>query len=292
VELSRADLATAAAKLSMPLDFHKMHGAGNDFVLIDARKREFVPGPALAMKISDRHRGIGCDQILVLRDADGTENLARYEIWNSDGSPAGQCGNGARCIGLYLEMNGESGADPFTVESPAGVVTMQRRNNGEFEVGMGTPEFDAADIPVNLESSDGLYHLDSPWGVLEFGAASMGNPHALLLTRDIDSAEIPEIGAFISGHQAFPDGCNAGFAQLAGPGKIHLRVVERGAGETLACGSGACAAVAILRRAGRVDEVVDVFLPGGHLVIKWRGNQEPLTMRGPAEHVFRGIMNE
>jgi diaminopimelate epimerase len=276
----------------MPLEFHKMHGAGNDFVLIDARGREWNIDPALAARISDRNRGIGCDQILVLRDAVEPENQARYEIWNSDGSSASQCGNGARCIGLYLDMNAEPIAGPFTVESPAGVVTMRRCNDGEYEIEMGVPSFEATAIPVKLEPRDCLYQLDSPWGVLEFGAASMGNPHALVLTRDIDSAEIPEIGAFISKHEIFPDGCNAGFAQLAGPEKIHLRVVERGAGETLACGSGACAAMAILRLAGRVGDIVDVFLPGGRLVIKWRGNQEPLTMKGPAEHVFRGTMNE
>ena len=276
----------------MPLDFHKMHGAGNDFVLVDARGREFTIDPALASRISDRQRGIGCDQILVLRDAYEPDNRARYEIWNSDGSPARQCGNGARCIGLYLEITGETGAGPFTVESPAGVVKMRRCDDGEYEIEMGVPSFEASAIPVKLESIDGLYQLDSPWGVLEFGAASMGNPHALVITRDIDSTAIPEIGAFFSMHEVFPDGCNAGFAQLAGPGKIHLRVVERGAGETLACGSGACAAMAILHQAGRVGDVVDVFLPGGHLVIKWRGNQEPLTMKGPAEHVFRGNMNE
>ena len=276
----------------MSIDFHKMHGAGNDFVLIDARGMEFIIDPALAAGISDRQRGVGCDQILVLRDAIEPGNRARYEIWNSDGSPASQCGNGARCIGLYLEIIGEAGDGPFTVESPAGVIKMRRCDDGEYEIEMGVPSFEAAAIPAKLEPRDGLYHLDSPWGVLEFGAASMGNPHALVITRDIDNAEIPEIGAFISKHEVFPNGCNAGFAQLAGPGRIHLRVVERGAGETLACGSGACAAMAILHQAGRVGDVVDVFLPGGHLVIKWRGNQEPLTMKGPAEHVFRGNMNE
>jgi diaminopimelate epimerase len=276
----------------MPLEFHKMHGTGNDFVLIDARGRDFVVSPTLAATICNRQRGIGCDQILVLRDAAEPENRARFEIWNSDGSPASQCGNGARCIGLYFDMSDDTESDPITVESPAGVISMRRCNDGEYELEMGVPSFEALDIPVKLESRDGLYHLDSPWGVLEFGAASMGNPHALVLTRDIDSAEIPEIGAFISKHEVFPDGCNAGFAQLAGPEKIHLRVVERGAGETLACGSGACAAMAILRRAGRVGDVVEVFQPGGRLVIKWGGNQEPLAMKGPAEHVFRGIMNE
>jgi diaminopimelate epimerase len=276
----------------MPLEFHKMHGAGNDFVLIDARGRDFTVDPALAATICNRQRGIGCDQILVLRDAAEPENRARFEIWNSDGSPASQCGNGARCIGLYFEMSGDTGSDEFTVESPAGVITMRRCKDEEYELEMGVPSFEPTDIPIKLEPRDGLYQLDSPWGVLEFGAVSMGNPHALVLTRDIDSAEIPEIGAFISKHEVFPDGCNSGFAQLAGPEKIHLRVVERGAGETLACGSGACAAVAILRRAGRVGDVVEVIQPGGRLVIKWRGNQESLAMKGPAEHVFRGIMNE
>jgi diaminopimelate epimerase len=274
------------------LIFHKMHGAGNDFVLIDARDRDFIVNPELASRLSDRQRGIGCDQILVLRNATLPQDVARYEIWNSDGSPASQCGNGARCIGLYLEMNKETGNTPFSVESPAGQVTMQRSIDNEFEVEMGVPSFEAETIPVCLQAVDGLYQLDSPWGVLEFGAASMGNPHVLLLTRNIDNPEIPAIGAFVSKHEAFPDGCNVGFAQLAGPGKIHLRVVERGTGETLACGSGACAAVAILRRSGRVGDEVDVFLPGGHLVIKWCGNQEPIVMKGPAEHVFRGTLNE
>jgi diaminopimelate epimerase len=276
----------------MSFDFHKMHGAGNDFVLIDARGREFVVSPAFASGIADRQRGIGCDQILVLRDAVEPVNLARYEIWNSDGNPASQCGNGARCIGLYLEMNGENGSATFSLESPAGTVRMWRCDDGEYEIEMGVPLFESASIPVKLESAEGLYHLDSPWGLLEFGAASMGNPHALVLTNDIDSEEIPEIGAYISKHEVFPNGCNAGFAQLAGLEEIRLRVVERGVGETLACGSGACAAMAILRRAGRVGDLVDVFLPGGHLVIKWRGNREPLTMKGPAVHVFRGTMNE
>jgi diaminopimelate epimerase len=286
------DLAASTAKNPMSLDFHKMHGAGNDFVLIDARGRTFDLTPEHASRISDRHRGVGCDQILVLRDAGSPGALARYEIWNSDGSPASQCGNGARCIGLYLEMSGESNTAHFTVESPSGNVAMRRCADGEFELGMGKPSFAIEDVPITLEPENGLYHLESPWGMLEFGAVSMGNPHALVLTRNIDNPEIPEIGSFISRHEVFPEGCNAGFAQLAGAGRISLRVVERGAGETLACGSGACAAVAILRRAGKVGDKVDVFLPGGHLVIKWPGNRESLTMKGPAEHVFRGTMNE
>lgn len=276
----------------MPFEFDKMHGAGNDFVLIDARGKEFAVSPELAARISDRHLGIGCDQILVLRDPHAAGNLARYEIWNSDGSPAAQCGNGARCIGLYLEMNDGTGAGPIQVESPSALVTMRRCADGGYELEMGTPCFEPASVPVTLQPTEGLYQMESPWGMLEFGAVSMGNPHALILTTDIDNELIPKIGQFLGTHAIFPDGCNVGFAQLTGESSIRLRVVERGAGETLACGSGACAAVAVLRKSGRVGERVDVLLPGGHLVIKWPGNEEPLTMKGPATHVFRGTMNE
>jgi len=269
-----------------------MHGAGNDFVLIDARGAAFALDAGRASHIADRHRGIGCDQILVLRDADDPARLLRYEIWNADGSPAAQCGNGARCVALYLELNGESRQEPVTVESPSGPVTLKRCEDGEYEIGMGVPDFGSASISPPLPKRGDLYELDSRWGKLRLGTVSMGNPHALLLTDDIHDPEIPGMGAFISTHQAFPEGCNAGFAQWLDRENIRLRVVERGSGETLACGSGACAAVAILRRSGRVGDRVHVELPGGTLVIKWRGNDEPMTMKGPAAHVFRGTMNE
>lgn len=276
----------------MPLEFHKMHGAGNDFVLVDARSGSFHPDLARAARIADRHRGIGCDQILVLRPSDRAECLLRYEIWNADGSPAAQCGNGARCVALYLERSGVSMEHPVTVESPAGPVTLARCADGEYEVSMGVPEFRADRIPLRLPGADGRYRLDTPWGKVELGAASMGNPHALVIVDDIGAATIPEMGRYIGSHEAFPEGCNVGFAQLDGASRIRLRVIERGAGETLACGSGACAAMAILRRSGRVADTLEVALPGGRLVIKWRGGDEPLTMKGPATYVFRGTMDE
>ena len=276
----------------MALIFHKMHGAGNDFVLVDARKWDFELSPEQARHIANRHTGIGCDQILVLRVAADPSHRVRYEIWNSDGSPAAQCGNGARCVGLYLDLHEGAAETTFTAESPSGVVTLRRCPDGEYEVEMGVPEFDPPSVPVDLAPADGSYRLPSPWGTLEFGAVSMGNPHALLVGIGIDDPAIPEIAAFIDQHEAFPEGCNVGVAQQGGRDSIRLRVVERGAGETLACGSGACAAVAILHRAGQVGDSVGVFLPGGRLVIKWRGKREPLTMKGPAEHVFRGTLNE
>jgi diaminopimelate epimerase len=275
----------------MTLDFHKMHGAGNDFVVLDLRRQDFELDPARAARIADRRLGIGCDQILVIRRPADTMHAARYEIWNADGSPAGQCGNGARCIGLFLATSGEFEDESIALESPAVVITLRRCEDGEFEVGMGVPDFEPGHVPLTLEPRDTVYRLDSPWGELEMGAVSMGNPHALTLVSSIDDANIPAMGAFISTHEAFPEGCNAGFARLENRHEIRLRVVERGAGETLACGSGACAAVAILRQRGLLDDRVEVLLPGGRLVIKWPGTGRPIEMKGPAEHVFKGTLN-
>lgn len=244
------------------------------------------------MAIADRHLGIGCDQIMVLRPPESPGNLLRYEIWNPDGSKAAQCGNGARCVALFIELNGEYGGSPYTVESPSGIVGMTRCDDGEYELDMGKPDFDPAVIPLELASQDDRYHLDSPWGPLEIGAVSMGNPHSLVIVDKISDDRIPAMGTWLGAHEVFPDRVNAGFAQVENRGKIRLRVIERGPGETLACGSGACAAVAVLNRWGLVDSSVEVFLPGGRLVIKWREINESLTMKGPAQHVFRGIMNE
>ena len=268
-----------------------MHGAGNDFVVLDLRQQQFELNPVNAAHIADRHLGIGCDQILVITAPEHEDHVARYEVWNADGSIAGQCGNGARCIGLFLHQNGDTQQQEFTVESPAGVISLNRCDDGEYEVGMGVPEFEPSQVPHTLIPSGDSFQLDSPWAMLELGAVSMGNPHALLLVTDIDDQNISEMGRFISTHEAFPEGCNAGFAQVVSEREIRLRVVERGAGETLACGSGACAAVAILRQRGVLENEVDVYLPGGHLVIKWPGTRQPLKMKGPAKYVFKGNLN-
>lgn len=270
--------------------FHKMHGAGNDFVLIDARGRDFAMNRGLAVRLADRHRGVGCDQILVLRTADQPANRARYEIFNADGSPAGQCGNGARCIALYLETK-DGPLDRFSAESPSGVVTISRHPSG-YEVDMGVPDFAPSAIDLQVPAEQDGYRVDSPWGEIEFGAVSMGNPHALVHIEDQHDPRIPEMGAYLGELECFTQGVNVGFATIDSRSSIRLRVIERGAGETLACGSGACAAVAILRRRGLLSERVNVDLPGGRLVIKWREEGAPLSMAGPAEHVFKGTMNE
>lgn len=273
------------------LVFHKMHGAGNDFVLLDWRGRSTPLTAAQASAISHRRTGVGCDQILILHPPRIAGSIARYEVLNADGSSAGQCGNGARCIGLFLAMNGEAGSSSLLLESPSGLIEIEQCDDGEFEVDMGEPDFKPANVPVNLEGKDGSYHLDSPWGRLDFGAVSIGNPHAMLQVPDVDQAEVAKLGAYLRSHAAFPEGCNAGFGQLLDRENLRLRVFERGAGETLACGSGACAAVAILRSQGRVDERVNVFLPGGHLVIKWPGSGTSVRMKGPARHVYTGTLS-
>lgn len=275
------------------LTFHKMHGAGNDFVLFDWRDEDRQLSSRQANLIGDRRLGIGCDQILVIRKPVDSSNLAAYEILNSDGSPAGQCGNGARCIALYLKMTGTT--EPrFKLESPSGIIEVSLCPDGEFELDMGEPRFAAGQVPISLvpaDSPDGvIYKLDSPFGPLEFATASMGNPHALLQVDNIETAKVAEIGSFLGSQPVFPEGCNIGFVQVIDRSQIRLRVFERGAGETLACGSGACAAVALLQKQGLVDDSVQVFLPGGLLVIKWPGVGKGITMKGPATHVFSGTM--
>jgi diaminopimelate epimerase len=288
---NRPEIEPGGGEHSMNLVFHKMHGAGNDFVVLDLRQQEYQLTSSTASFIANRHLGVGCDQILVLKNAREPGNTARYEVWNSDGSKAGQCGNGARCIGLFLSRISETDSKKFSLESPSGVINLNRHSDGEFELEMGVPDFTPARIPLAMSPDNGAFSLDSPWGELKFGAVSMGNPHALILVDDIDDINIPKIGAFVSTHSIFPEGCNVGFAKIESPRKIQLRVYERGAGETLACGSGACAAVAILKKSGQLDAHVDVLLPGGHLVIKWLEINQPILMKGPATYLYTGTLN-
>jgi len=267
-----------------------MHGAGNDFVLLDWRDSARQLDVTQAALLADRRLGIGCDQILIVRASADPECLAAYEIRNADGSPAGQCGNGARCIALYLQMNGANSAR-FMLDSPAGPIAVTCCEDGEFELDMGQPRFAPHQVPINLSGKGNIYELESPFGTLQFGAVSMGNPHALLQVPDVENAQVEEIGNYLGKHSSFPEGCNIGFAQILDRRTIRLRVFERGAGETLACGSGACAAVAILHRSGQVDKEVKVFLPGGLLVIKWPAVDRGVRMKGPAAHVFTGTLS-
>ena len=274
----------------MPVKFHKMHGLGNDFIVLDLRQQNLVIDEALAKQLSNRHTGIGCDQILVLHQPPNDQHLAAFEIWNSDGSRAEQCGNGVRCLGLYLQMRAETPPGQFRLAGPVGVVKIECLDNFMVRVDMGAPVFDQQRVPILLEPVGGWYPLDIDRRHYSLGAVSMGNPHSLMVVDDIDTADVAKLGAAIASHPAFPQGCNAGFAQIVDRRHILLRVFERGAAETNACGSGACAAISVLRRANLVDQTVNVTQRGGDLTITWTGGEDTVIMAGPATYVFEGTI--
>ena len=277
----------------MAVTFHKMHGLGNDFVLLDLRDQNFNINTETARHMASRHTGIGCDQIIVLRQPVDQQHLASFEFWNADGSRAEQCGNGVRSLGYYLKRRGETPDGSFLLGGPTGVVRIECLDDGQVRVDMGEPEFAAEKVPVTLDSVDGWYPLKIDGHEFKLGAASMGNPHALLMVDDIDHTDVAGLGALIGSHPAFPEGCNVGFAQVIRRDNIRLRVFERGGvGETSACGSGSCAAVSILRKHDMVSKTVRVTQAGGSLIINWWGRGRPVIMTGPATYVFKGKFDE
>ncbi|MGH8029416.1 MAG: diaminopimelate epimerase, partial [Arenimonas sp.] len=214
-----------------------------------------------------------------------------YRIWNSDGSPAQQCGNGARCVAAWLVRDGAASAQAgFRLDSPAGPIDVTQTSAGEFELAMGVPEFEPARIPFLADAQAADYVLPTTAGALRFGAASMGNPHVVLYMDDVDGTDLATLGPALQARPEFPEGVNVGIAQVLAPDRIRLRVFERGAGETLACGSGACAAVAVGIRQGRLARNVAVELPGGTLQVAWPTDDAPLTMAGPVAFVFEGSL--
>lgn len=275
----------------MALTFHKMHGLGNDFVLLDLRSQDFAPDAAWVRGVADRHTGVGCDQLLVLDAPPGPGAVAAFSVWNADGSRAEQCGNGVRCIGRYLERRGEAPDGPFRLAGPAGEVRIELLDGGLVRVDMGVPVFDPERIPAPAPGPDGWLRLEWRGTPVIAGAVSMGNPHAVVPVPDVATPEVEGIGSWLSTAGPFPQGCNAGFAEVVDRGQLRLRVFERGAGETRACGSGACAAVAVLRRAERVGGAVKVVQDGGTLTIEWPGGDARLMMTGPAVHVFEGTLS-
>ena len=273
------------------LRFCKMHGAGNDFVVLDLRDGAPPPDADLCRALADRHTGVGCDQILTIGPPASTGALASYGIWNSDGSSAVQCGNGARCVAAWLVRDGAA-ADMarFVLDSPAGTHVVDALDEGRFRIAMGVPRFEPAQVPLSgFAQAQPDYEVALPGiGPLRFGAVSMGNPHAVIEVDDVAGTDVARIGAALQAAPLFPASANVGFAQVIDRGRIRLRVYERGVGETLACGSGACAAAAVLVRAGRVDREVSVSLPGGELHIAWPDDRAQVEMAGPTAFVFEG----
>jgi diaminopimelate epimerase len=271
----------------MSLHFTKMHGIGNDFVVLDCRTRAFTLDASQIRRLGDRHTGVGFDQLLTIEPARDASCLFYYGVYNTDGTPSGQCGNGVRCIAAWLRRAGVLDAGSVRLESPSGPVAVELLDDGRVRVDMGEPHFAPDEIPLNLPAAD-LYTLPVGDRRVEFGAVSMGNPHAVIEVADAASAPLASLGAALATNGHFPQGCNVGFVQIVDRTQIKLRVWERGAGATLACGTGACAAVAVLRRRGKVDAEVAVELPGGRLTIRWDDPQHTLWMTGPAAFVYEG----
>ncbi len=266
-----------------------MHGLGNDFVLLDARTLPTLPDPARIRAMADRQRGIGFDQLLSVEPARDRSCAFYYGIWNADGSPSGQCGNGVRCVAAWLHRAGLLALQQTTrIESPSGPVSVRLLAPQRVAVEMGEPVFAPARIPFRADTQADPYPLELEPRILQIGAVSMGNPHAVIVVDDLDAPDLLELGPRVSAHPRFPQGANAGFVQRVDRQRLRLRVHERGSGWTLACGTGACAAAAVLRRRGEVDARVQVSLPGGTLQIDWEGSGQPLWMTGPATFVFDG----
>ncbi len=274
----------------MLINFTKMHGLGNDFVVIDATSQPVALTPAQIRQIADRHFGVGCDQVLLVETAHDPSVDFRYRIYNADGGEVEQCGNGARCFARFVLDHHLTSKHEIAVETAGGIIHPRIESDGQVTVNMGVPRFVPADIPFVADLPSDTYTLEVAGQRLTIGAVSMGNPHAVLLVDNIDTAPVAELGPLIEKHERFPNRVNAGFMQIISRNHIRLRVYERGAGETLACGTGACAAVAVGRKLGILDQKVKVDLPGGTLLIRWEGEGTPLWMTGPATYVFEGKM--
>jgi len=272
----------------MKLRFSKMHGIGNDFVIVDCRERPLGLSAQQIAHVGDRHRGVGFDQLLTIEPAGDASCAFAYGIFNGDGSAALQCGNGLRCVAAWLRRANALPQGATKLQGPAGAVAVELLGDGRVRADMGVPQFEPASIPFDADREADEYRIEVDGESVAFGVVSMGNPHAVIKVADISRAPLQTIGAALSVDPHFPRGCNAGFAQIVDRTHIRLRVWERGAGATLACGSGACAAVAVLRRRGKLDDEVSVELPGGTLQIQWAGPGSRLWMTGPAEFAFEG----
>jgi diaminopimelate epimerase len=270
------------------LQFTKMQGLGNDFVVIDAISQAVTLDPERVRHLADRRFGVGCDQVLVVERPRGPTAEFRYRIYNADGGEVEQCGNGARCFARFVRDRGLTDKRELRVETLGGDITLTVEADGQVRVDMGLPRLEPEAIPLRAAAQARDYPLQVDGRVYRIGAVSMGNPHAVLEVDDVERVPVAELGAKIESHPDFPRRVNAGFMQVVSRNHIRLRVFERGVGETLACGTGACAAVVVGRVWDRLDGQVAVDLPGGRLVVSWAEAGEPVYLTGPAEAVFEG----
>lgn len=275
----------------MLLPFRKMHGTGNDFLVVDQRaEAQGAPSPEIIRKLADRRTGVGFDQLMWIGPPRNAENLADYRVFNADGSEVEQCGNGVRCVAWVVSKDGGQGAE-FILGSPAGPVPVRIIGENSVSVGMGQPEFDPANIPFVADSTAPVYPLDAGGKTITVSAISMGNPHCVLQVDQVADADVSTIGPLIETHERFPNHTNVGFMAIRNRGRIDLRVHERGVGETLACGTGACAAVVAGRILEELDADVEVHLPGGQLMVSWPGDLTPVWLSGDAELTYEGTLD-
>ncbi|MDD2684966.1 MAG: diaminopimelate epimerase [Gallionella sp.] len=272
----------------MALKFTKMHGAGNDFVVIDGVRQTVALTPEQIRFLADRHFGVGCDQLLLVEKAQHHEADFRYRIFNADGGEVEQCGNGARCFVRFVHDKKLTHKREIVVETKSGLISPRLEEDGRVTVNMGAPVLRAANIPFSSDSDAVIQPLDVAGETVHITAVSMGNPHAVQVVADVENAPVVAQGALIEHHPRFPKRVNVGFMQVMDRTRIRLRVFERGAGETLSCGTGACAAVVTGILRGLLDETVHVTTRGGTLSITWQGTGKPVLMTGPAITVFDG----
>ena len=274
----------------MKFKFTKMHGAGNDFVVLDGVNQSIDLTPAQYQALADRHFGVGCDQILLVQAASRPDCDFRYRIFNADGGEVQQCGNGARCFVRFVHEQGLTPKREIRVETASGIIVPKLEEDGQVTVNMGPPRFEPAEIPFIAPSRALTYRLDVAGRELDISALSMGNPHAVCIVDDVEKAPVEQLGPLIEHHARFPQRVNAGFMQIVNRQSIRLRVFERGSGETLACGTGACAAVVAGITRGLLDASVRVQTHGGELSIRWTGSGSDVFLTGPAITVFQGEM--
>lgn len=275
----------------MKLNFTKMQGAGNDFVVIDSYTQPISLTTDQIKFIANRYFGVGCDQLLMVEKTTTPNVDFRYRIFNANGGEVEQCGNGARCFVRFVVEKGLTQKHEISVETASGVISLQLQDDGQVTVNMGAPRFAPAQVPFEAPSQQTLYPLALTQTEIQISAVSMGNPHAVTVVNDVNTAPVAEYGPQIESHPRFPQRVNAGFMQVLNPHAINLRVYERGSGETLACGTGACAAAVSGIQLGLLSSPVVVNTRGGQLTITWAGNQSPVMMTGPAEIVFDGEIN-
>lgn len=275
----------------MRLRFTKMHGLGNDFVMIDAISQRIRITPERAKSLADRHFGVGCDQVLVVEAPQSSDADFRYRIFNHDGGEVENCGNGARCFAVFVRQRKLTGKRVIRAETAAGILVLHVLEDNRVRVNMGIPQLEPAEIPFTAAQRSTVYTLPISGQVLNISAVSMGNPHAVTVVDAVDDYNVNAIGPQVEQHSHFPRRVNAGFMQLIDRHRAKVRVYERGAGETLACGTGACAAAVAGQLQGLLDSPVQIELSGGTLEIEWAGENQPVYMTGPATTVFHGQIN-